>query len=197
VIPGARAVGRVLPARHYGSVDVFLEALQGAEPGDVLVVDNGGRRDEACVGDLVVLEAQVAHVTGVLVWGAYRDAAVLRGVGLPVFAYGTCSAGPRRVDPREPEALDSVRFGEHVVGRGDVAFADDDGALFVPADRAKEVIAMASEIAERERRQAAAVRKGNTLREQFRFADYLARRREDPSITFRQHLRELEAEIEE
>ncbi len=52
-IPGSRLAGRALPARHAGSVDIFLEALEQAEPGDVLVVDNGGRLDEACVGDLV------------------------------------------------------------------------------------------------------------------------------------------------
>ena len=34
-----------------------LEAFSSAGYGDVLVVDNGGRADEACVGDLVVLEA--------------------------------------------------------------------------------------------------------------------------------------------
>ena len=60
VIPGRRIAGRARPARHYGSVDVFLEALGSAGHGDVLVVDNGGRADEACVGDLVVLEAQAA-----------------------------------------------------------------------------------------------------------------------------------------
>jgi 4-hydroxy-4-methyl-2-oxoglutarate aldolase len=38
--------GRVLPTRHY-SVDIFLEALTDADAGDVLVVDNGGRTDEA------------------------------------------------------------------------------------------------------------------------------------------------------
>jgi 4-hydroxy-4-methyl-2-oxoglutarate aldolase len=43
VIPGQRIAGRALPARHYGSVDVFLEAFSGAARGDVLVVDNGGR----------------------------------------------------------------------------------------------------------------------------------------------------------
>ena len=42
VIPGRQVAGRVLPARHYGSVDVFLEALGSAGYGDVLVVDNGG-----------------------------------------------------------------------------------------------------------------------------------------------------------
>lgn len=35
--------GRALPARHFGSVDVFLEAIERSKPGDVLVVDNGGR----------------------------------------------------------------------------------------------------------------------------------------------------------
>jgi 4-hydroxy-4-methyl-2-oxoglutarate aldolase len=47
VIPGQRIAGRALPARHYGSVDVFLEAFSGSAHGDVLVVDNGGREDEA------------------------------------------------------------------------------------------------------------------------------------------------------
>jgi 4-hydroxy-4-methyl-2-oxoglutarate aldolase len=43
VIPGRQIAGRALPARHYGSVDVFLEAFSSAGYGDVLVVDNGGR----------------------------------------------------------------------------------------------------------------------------------------------------------
>src|SRR5436309_2569035 len=68
VIPGRRVAGRAVPARHYGSVDVFLEALGRAEPGDVLVVDNGGRTDEACVGDLTVLEAEGAGLAGMVVW---------------------------------------------------------------------------------------------------------------------------------
>ncbi len=33
LITGARLAGRVLPARHYGSVDVFLEAMGGADEG--------------------------------------------------------------------------------------------------------------------------------------------------------------------
>lgn len=57
---GSRLAGRVCPARHAGSVDAFLEAFQTAAPGDVLVADNGGRLEEACVGDLVALEAQAA-----------------------------------------------------------------------------------------------------------------------------------------
>jgi hypothetical protein len=31
LLPGARVAGRALPARHYGSVDVFLEAMSKSE----------------------------------------------------------------------------------------------------------------------------------------------------------------------
>jgi regulator of RNase E activity RraA len=60
VVPGHRVAGRALPVRHYGSVDMFLEVFGAAGQGDVLVIDNGGRMDEACVGDLAVLEAEAA-----------------------------------------------------------------------------------------------------------------------------------------
>src|SRR5579863_2482118 len=58
------------------------------------------------------------------------------GIGLPVFSYGSCPAGPGRLDEREPGALATARFGAHLAGRGDIVFADDDGALFVPAGQA-------------------------------------------------------------
>jgi 4-hydroxy-4-methyl-2-oxoglutarate aldolase len=197
VIPGQRIAGRALPARHYGSVDVFLEAFSGAAPGDVLVVDNGGRDDEACVGDLVVLEAQAAGVGGVLVWGLHRDTAELTQIGLPVFSYGRCPAGPVRVDEQEPSALASARFGACMVTRDDMVFGDDDGVLFVAAGQAAQVLAAARQIAETEQNQARRIQAGQTLRQQTAFSDYLARRAADPSYTFRRHLRQTGGAIEE
>lgn len=176
---------------------MFLEAFGHAEPGDVLVVDNGGRLDEACVGDLTVLEARAAGVAGLLVWGLHRDTPELVAVDVPVFSYGTTPVGPVRLDPQEPEALASARVGPHLVTRDDVVFADDDGAVFVPAARADEVLRAARAIWEVERVQADKVRGGETLRRQTSFEDYLARRAEDPSYSFRQHLRAVGGAIEE
>src|SRR3972149_1671850 len=60
IAEGQRAAGLARPVRHYGSVDVFLEALVNASVGDILVIDNGRRLDEGCIGDLIALECHAA-----------------------------------------------------------------------------------------------------------------------------------------
>jgi regulator of RNase E activity RraA len=197
VTPGARVFGPALPARHTGSVDVFLEAFEGATPGDVLVVDNGGRRDESCVGDLVVLEARAAGLAGVVIWGLHRDTVDIRAIGLPVFSLGSVPTGPLRLDPQPADALVTATVGEWSIGRDDLVLGDDDGVLFIPAARAEELCALAEGIRDTERRQAELIRAGTPLREQVGFAGYLAARRADPSLTFRAHLRRVGGAIEE
>src|SRR4029077_11263453 len=68
VMPNQSLAGPALPVRHSGSVDVFLEAMQAARPGDVLVIDNGGRLDDGCIGDLTALEAENCALAGIIVW---------------------------------------------------------------------------------------------------------------------------------
>ena len=196
-VTGSRVAGRVLPAQHVGSVDVFLEAFESAADGDVLVVDNGGRRDEACVGDLLALEAAAAGVVGIVIWGLHRDTVDIAAIGLPVFSLGALPTGPLRLDPQPADALSTATIGDWTVTRDDVVLADEDGAIFVPTDRLEELFGLAESIRDTERRQADAIRAGRSLREQVSFAQYLERRAADPSLTFRQHLRAVRGAIEE
>jgi regulator of RNase E activity RraA len=197
MIPNQRLAGPVRPARHFGSVDVFLEAMQDAQPGDVLVIDNGGRLDEGCIGDLTALEAENCRIGGIVLWGVHRDTPELREISLPIFSYGAWPSGPQRLDPRDSSALHSARFGDFLVERSDVAFADDDGCLFVVAQAVDDLLRVAHEIWTRERKQAEAIRAGRSLRQQLDFPAYLEKRASDPGYSFRQHLRKISGAIEE
>jgi len=194
---GTRVAGRVLPARHAGSVDVFLEAFEHAREGDVLVVDDGGRTDEACIGDLVVAEARAAGLAGLLVWGLHRDTADILAIGLPVFSLGAIPTGPLELAPRDSQALMFARVGEHTVSTGDIVFADDDGAVFLPDDRVAEILDAAEGIRDAERRPAERIRAGNTLRQQVEFTSFLENRKPNANLTFREHLRAVGGAIEE
>ena len=196
VTDGDRLAGRVLPVRHVGSVDLYLEALEAALPGDVLVVDNEGRTDEACVGDLVAIEVQQAGLAGILIWGLHRDTVDIRAIGLPVLSLGATPPGPTRVDVRPTDALIAAHVGDHVVTTADVVLADEDGAIFVPADRLDEVFTTAEGMRDTERAQAVSIAAGVSLRSQVRFGDYLAAREVNPTLTFREHLRTVGGEIE-
>jgi regulator of RNase E activity RraA len=187
----------VFPVRHVGSVDVFLEALECAQSGDVLVVDNGGRVDEACIGDLITLEVKNAGVRGIVIWGLHRDSAELLRIGLPVFSMGALPTGPQRLDPQSPDCMYWGRVGPWVVTAGDYVACDDDGVIFLPAARLPEIVAAAVAIADKERRHAGLMRSGVSFRQQTRFTEYLAAREAQPGLTFRQHLKKVASAIEE
>jgi regulator of RNase E activity RraA len=161
------------------------------------VVDNGGRLDEACVGDLVALEARAAGLEGMVIWGLHRDTADIRAIGLPVFSLGAIPTGPLRLDSRPPGALETAVVGDWTVSREDLVLGDDDGVLFAPSAQAEEIFTLAETIRDSERRQAERIQADVSLRSQVQFSSYLTKREKDPSLSFRDHLRAVGGAIEE
>ena len=190
---GMRCAGRVRPIQHGGSIDIFFEALEDMPRGEVLVVDNGGRLEEACIGDIVLLEAKAAGAAGIVIWGLVRDAQELSEIGFPVFSLGSLPTGPQRHSHRSADVLQRATIGRCSVTARDFVVADANGVLFIAEDRLEEIIAAAMSYRDSEARLLDAMDKGTDFRTQIRFTEYLSRRRQDASYGFRQHLNSLKA----
>ena len=195
-ITGSKAAGPARPARHAGSTDVFLEAIANARKGDILVIDNGGRHDEGCIGDLVVGEAFMSGIAGTVCWGTHRDTTAILAIGARVWSLGTCPNGPLELRKRIPTALEAANIGKITVTADDHVFADDDGVVMVASADLARVIETAKDIAHREGAQAARLLKGELLRTQLDLDHYVAKRDSDPNYTFRDHLKTFGGAIE-
>jgi 4-hydroxy-4-methyl-2-oxoglutarate aldolase len=194
--PGSKVAGPARPARHAGSTDVFLEALAAAKKGDVLVIDNGGRTDEGCIGDLVVGEAFMSGIAGTVCWGTHRDTAAIAAMGARVWSLGTCPNGPLELRRRVATALEAANLGKITVTMDDHVFVDDDGVVVVAAADLERIVETARDIATREGAQAVRLLKGELLRTQFDLVNYVAKRNADPDYTFRDHLKTFGGAIE-
>ena len=191
-----RMAGPAFPVQHFGSVDIFLEAIGKSEQGSILMVDNAGRRDEGCVGDLVVREAKLAGLGGIAIWGAHRDTADLQEIGFPLFIHSNFPVGPRELRARPPEPFAWAQFGDFLVSPAHFIIADQDGVIAVDSADWPSVREEAETIRAREAEQAWLVESGQSLRQQFQFDDYLQRREEDADYSFRAQLRRVGGEIE-
>jgi 4-hydroxy-4-methyl-2-oxoglutarate aldolase len=139
--PEWRLCGPAFTVKPEYTEDLLLGELAAkyAKPGDVLVVDAGGRSDTAVWGAGMTRGAQMAGCAGVVVDGPTMNSTTLYRYDLPVFsrgamahAYGGASrAGWMNVP---------VQCGGVVVFPGDIVLADADGVVVLPKDRADAIL---------------------------------------------------------
>lgn len=147
------------PAAH-----IATAAVEAADPGDVLVIANNGRTDVSCWGGILTVAAGLRGIGGVVIDGACRDINESHELDFPVFGRAVVPVSARgrivQLDMAVP-----VEFAGVTVMPGDLVLADRNGVVFVPADRAADVITLAERIVARETAMAEAVRAGRPVGE--------------------------------
>lgn len=103
------------------------QALESAGDGAVLVVDGGGSRRHALVGDQLAGLAIANGWAGIVVYGAIRDAGIIADLPLGVRATATC---PKKSIKRGHGFVDvPLRFGGVDFFPGHWLYADADGVI--------------------------------------------------------------------
>jgi regulator of ribonuclease activity A len=126
--------GRISTARCFED-NVLLKQRLG-EPGEgrVLVVDGGGSRRVALLGDMVAGLAAQNGWAGVIVNGCVRDSVALRALDVGIKALGT---NPRPSGKAGAGEIDvPVEFGGIVFEPGAMLYSDDDGVIVLDRDGA-------------------------------------------------------------
>ena len=135
-----------------------------AQPGDVVVMDVGGRLDVCSGGALFALRAKMRGLAGFLVEGCLRDLNEMVEIGLPVFCRGgspTKSApGVQTVAVGVPVCLGGVQ-----VRPGDVIVGDDTGIVVFPTAFAEVILAEAQRIQRMEECVEKHIREGHSVAE--------------------------------
>jgi 4-hydroxy-4-methyl-2-oxoglutarate aldolase len=137
-------------------------AVDAANPGDIIVVENHETEIAAGWGGILSKAAAAKGLSGTIVDGPARDADESADVDYPVFAR---AATPFTARGRiaEHDWNIEITVGGVTVNPGDLVLADGSGVVFVPHDREIEILKKAEEIQAKEAAMAAAVQDGKPV----------------------------------
>ena len=114
------------------------KALDIALPGDVIAVDAGGDLTNAIIGEIMLQQAKLRGIAGIVINGAIRDSETIAGQSLPVYAAGVTHRGPYKTGPGEIGG--TIAFDGMVIEPGDLIMGDADGLLCVPYGQAEALL---------------------------------------------------------
>jgi RraA family protein len=157
-------------------------AIEQAAPGDVIVVDGGGR-ETALAGELFARAALARGVAGLIVDAAYRDLAYVATSELPIYSrYTSPMAGTAQ---RLGAVNEPVTCGGVTVRPGDLVIADRDGIIVLDPATAAATLAAAANVKAAEARVLTHLSAGGGLGDCLNVDDHARRLAEGEPSTLR------------
>jgi 4-hydroxy-4-methyl-2-oxoglutarate aldolase len=151
------AAGMLKSEHHLG-----VHAIDAADKGDIIVIDNHGDIKNNCWGEILSMGAKMKGISGVVIDGAARDIDMCREFEFPVYARGTVPITARGRIMQE-SFNQVVRIGNVQVRPGDIVVADINGIVFIPEEKIDAVLDAAKEIQQKEDAMVAELRQGVSI----------------------------------
>jgi regulator of ribonuclease activity A len=123
--------GTITTVRCFQDNALLKSVLSQPGDGGVLVIDGDGSLHTALVGDVIAELARSNGWAGLIVNGAVRDAAALRGIDIGIKALGTNPRKSTKTGAGERDV--EITLGGVTFVPGQVAHSDDDGIVIVTA----------------------------------------------------------------
>lgn len=142
IFPAARVCGQAITSFNFPGDNLMLHAaFRVAEPGDVLVLSNGGSPQGALWGEIASYYSRIRKLGGAVIDGATRDSLQITEMGFPVFAAYVSVSYPGK---RGPGAVNvPLSVGGVIVNPGDLIVGDADGVISIPPKHVEAAVARA------------------------------------------------------
>lgn len=157
-------VGPALTVKARGGDNLFIhQALDMAQPGDIIVVSNDEEQNRSLMGEIMFTYAKYQRkIGGLILDGPVRDMDALSQMDLPVYATGSTPGGPHKEGPGEINV--PIACGGISVNPGDIILADADGIIVIPLKDAPAVLQKARKFHEQDAAKVEAARNGTSNR---------------------------------
>lgn len=173
LFPGIKIAGRAATAL---SVPIYkepnepykneLDFMESLKSGDVVVATQSGAMTAGLWGALLSTGAKYKGAKGAVIDGISRDTRAIKNMKFPIFIKGIAPGDSKGrieiIHYNQP-----IKCGGVWVYPGDVVFGDDDGVVVIPQEIVLEVVGLAEEKFEKEKKFMKGLRNGASVKEMF------------------------------
>ena len=144
-----------------------LDFIDSLKPGDVVVATQSGVMTAGLWGALLSTGAMHRGARGAIIDGISRDTVEIKKMKFPVFVKGIAPGDSKGrieiINYNQP-----IKCGGVWVNPGDVVFGDDDGVVVIPQNIVDEIVTLAEEKFEKEKKFMRGLHEGASVKDMYK-----------------------------
>ena len=154
IVPRKTICGRAVtvtaePTNEKLSTSHIIEAIDKGKENDILFINAPNVKRGCVVGEILSTAAKRNKISGIIVNGGVRDIELIKEISFPVYSRYVSNEGPMgRITTTGYQ--NPIKIGDVNMKPNDIIFADDDGIVVIPQEKAELILRKSKEYMETE-----------------------------------------------